>query len=144
MKAKDKKIGETVDVRDKDCPFRSCYWPRPDPGEGRNMSEIAELRRRLQAAKKAARQNVEECKHQGISLGRSLANWAASDYEGKRDTYRDLCRRMDDCLREISYSGVEMDDERIDYLIVQVDRNDWNEAKELHAEFERMERGSQT
>jgi hypothetical protein len=32
VKIRDKKIGETVDVCDKDCLRRSCYWPRPDPG----------------------------------------------------------------------------------------------------------------
>jgi len=32
MKIKDKKIKEIVDVCDKECPNRKCYWPRPDPG----------------------------------------------------------------------------------------------------------------
>ena len=32
MKVKDKKIKVTVDVAEKDCPNRPCYWPRPDPG----------------------------------------------------------------------------------------------------------------
>jgi len=32
MKVRDKKIKETVDVADKECLSRKCYWPRPDPG----------------------------------------------------------------------------------------------------------------
>lgn len=32
MKVRDKNVKEMVNVRDKDCPKRSCYWPRPDPG----------------------------------------------------------------------------------------------------------------
>lgn len=32
MKVKDKDIKETVDVCEKDCLTRPCYWPRPDPG----------------------------------------------------------------------------------------------------------------
>jgi hypothetical protein len=32
MKVRDKKLKKDVDVCDKDCPRRSCYWPRSDPG----------------------------------------------------------------------------------------------------------------
>jgi hypothetical protein len=32
MKIKDKKFKEWVNVADKDCPRKKCYWPRPDPG----------------------------------------------------------------------------------------------------------------
>jgi len=32
MEIKDRKIKEIVDVSDSDCPYRKCYWPRPDPG----------------------------------------------------------------------------------------------------------------
>ena len=32
MKIKDRKSGKLVDVSEKDCPNRPCYWPRPDPG----------------------------------------------------------------------------------------------------------------
>jgi len=32
MKVRDKKIHEDVNVCEKDCPTRTCYWPRPDPG----------------------------------------------------------------------------------------------------------------
>jgi hypothetical protein len=32
MKIRDKKNKALVDVSDQDCPKRSCYWPRPDPG----------------------------------------------------------------------------------------------------------------
>ena len=32
MKIRDKTIKELVDVSEKDCLNRTCYWPRPDPG----------------------------------------------------------------------------------------------------------------
>jgi hypothetical protein len=32
VKVKDKKLKEMVDVCDKDCLSKRCYWPRPDPG----------------------------------------------------------------------------------------------------------------
>ncbi len=32
MKIKDKNIKELVDMLDKNCPLRSCYWARPDSG----------------------------------------------------------------------------------------------------------------
>ena len=32
MKIRDKRVKELVDVVDKDCLKRPCYWPRPDPG----------------------------------------------------------------------------------------------------------------
>ena len=32
MKVKDKNVKQMVDVSDKECPTRECYWPRPDPG----------------------------------------------------------------------------------------------------------------
>jgi len=32
MKVRDKNVRQRVDVSDKDCLLRSCYWPRPDPG----------------------------------------------------------------------------------------------------------------
>ena len=32
MRIRDKKAGAWVEVRDKDCPKKSCYWARPDPG----------------------------------------------------------------------------------------------------------------
>ncbi len=32
MKIRDKKIKEWVDVAEKDCLDKKCYWPRKDPG----------------------------------------------------------------------------------------------------------------
>jgi hypothetical protein len=32
MKIKDKAIGQMVDIYEKDCLSRACYWPRQDPG----------------------------------------------------------------------------------------------------------------
>jgi len=32
VKIRDKSIGVAVDVRDRVCPRRECYWPRSDPG----------------------------------------------------------------------------------------------------------------
>jgi hypothetical protein len=32
MKIRDKNLKKDIYVRDKNCLFRKCYWPRPDPG----------------------------------------------------------------------------------------------------------------
>jgi hypothetical protein len=32
MEVRDKKLKVKVDVSDKLCPLRACYWPRLDPG----------------------------------------------------------------------------------------------------------------
>jgi len=32
MKIRDKKLRANVEVADRLCPQRDCYWPRPDPG----------------------------------------------------------------------------------------------------------------
>ncbi len=32
MKIRDRNLKETVSVCDRSCPGKSCYWPRPDPG----------------------------------------------------------------------------------------------------------------
>jgi len=32
MKTKDKTLKKEIDVCDKDCPLRKCYWPRQNPG----------------------------------------------------------------------------------------------------------------
>jgi hypothetical protein len=32
MKVRDRELKVQVDVRDKECLGRTCYWPRPDPG----------------------------------------------------------------------------------------------------------------
>lgn len=32
MKIRDKELKETVDVCDRNCLKKSCYWPRPNPG----------------------------------------------------------------------------------------------------------------
>lgn len=32
MKIKDKGLKRLVDVCDKNCSTKQCYWPRPDPG----------------------------------------------------------------------------------------------------------------
>ena len=32
MQIRDKALKKWVDVCDKDCPKRPCYWPRQDPG----------------------------------------------------------------------------------------------------------------
>jgi hypothetical protein len=40
----------------------------------------SDLNRRCQQAEAAARHNVDECRRQGVPLGRYLANWMAKDY----------------------------------------------------------------
>lgn len=32
MKIRDKRLKKDVEVSDRECLKRSCYWPRPDPG----------------------------------------------------------------------------------------------------------------
>jgi hypothetical protein len=32
MKVRDKTLRKTVDVLDRGCPRKQCYWPRQDPG----------------------------------------------------------------------------------------------------------------
>jgi hypothetical protein len=32
VKVRDKNVKQLVDVSDKECQKRECYWPRPDPG----------------------------------------------------------------------------------------------------------------
>lgn len=32
MQIRDKKLKKMINVCDKDCPKRTCYWPRSDPG----------------------------------------------------------------------------------------------------------------
>jgi|GEM_PF-4914819 len=41
--------------------------------------------------------------------------------------------RLEALLREVSTAGVELDDPRIGYLTVQIDRVTWNEIKEIAA-----------
>ena len=45
----------------------------------------ARLNLRCQKAESAARENVEACRRAGVSFGRGLANWAATDYRRKLD-----------------------------------------------------------
>ena len=40
-------------------------------------------------------------------------------------------RRLEELLYEIAISGVEHDDERLDYVTVQIDRITWNELQEV-------------
>ena len=40
---------------------------------------VRRLNRRCQQAEKAASENVDDCRRAGVSMGRSLANWAARD-----------------------------------------------------------------
>lgn len=45
MKIRDKHLKESVSVCDRNCPGKSCYWPRPDPGafvQGRGYASRGE------------------------------------------------------------------------------------------------------
>lgn len=47
MKIRDRKLKQDVDVSDKDCPKRKCYWPRPNPGvfvQGRGYRRYGDKR----------------------------------------------------------------------------------------------------
>ena len=64
----------------------------------RLRSKNTELNRRCTDAEGAARDNVEQCRRQGVSLGRGLANWAACEYE--REVER-LKAALDAVRREV-------------------------------------------
>jgi len=53
---------------------------------------VSSLNRRCQAAESAATENVEACRREGLSLGRSLANWAATK---AGDEVADLRRKLE-------------------------------------------------
>lgn len=40
-----------------------------------------------------------------------------------------------DLLREVACSGVEVDDKRLDYVVLQVDRETWDRISELNASY---------
>jgi hypothetical protein len=46
MMVRDRQLKQLVDVVDKDCPKRTCYWPRQDPG---SFSQGVGYRTRLNA-----------------------------------------------------------------------------------------------
>lgn len=52
------------------------------------VRERGELRQRVQVAEKMARVTIDECRRQGVSLGRSLANYAATEAKQENDTLR--------------------------------------------------------
>lgn len=55
------------------------------------------------------------------SLRYAGRSWvAAEQYEDVWDLLRDVCD-----------SGVEFDDGRLNYLVIQIDRDTWNQAKEI-------------
>lgn len=64
----------------------------------RLRSKNTELNRRCTDAEGVARDNVEQCRRQGVSLGRGLANWAASEWE--REAER-LQAELDAVRREV-------------------------------------------
>lgn len=84
-------------------PFREALTQR-DQKIKRLIDEVAALekelkasRKREQAARKAAKTTIADCRRQGISMGRSLANWAAQNYmeeaqaaEAELERYRAL------------------------------------------------------
>ena len=47
--------------------------------------ERGELRQRVQQAEKAARTTIDDCRRQGVSLGRSLANYACKMERGRAE-----------------------------------------------------------
>lgn len=50
--------------------------------------ERGDLRQRVQKAEKAARVTIDECRRQGISMGRSLANYAATQAIAEAEAMR--------------------------------------------------------
>lgn len=72
--------------------------------------ERGELRQRVQQAEKAARTTIDDCRRQGVSLGRSLANYACKMERHRAERmervveaarrWADACATGDDDLEE--------------------------------------------
>jgi len=68
MKVRDKNLKEWVDVADKQCLKRKCYWPRPDPGsftQGKGYS----TRRWGNRGWLCGEREVRGCPHIGVCVG---------------------------------------------------------------------------
>lgn len=76
------------------------------------------------------------CKSRHSDVGTALAARIRADAE--RETAAALARaeRAETLVREVARSGVELDDERIDYVTVQIDRATWGDITRI-AELEK-------
>lgn len=59
---------------------------------------VTRLNRRTQAAEKAARTTIEECRRQGVSLGRGLALWGYCELREQRDILRAALQPLADLM----------------------------------------------
>lgn len=62
-------------------------------------------------------------------LDRLQSDWAAMIKE--RNELRAERTRLIELLGHVSYSGVEFDDNRMGYVVVQIDRDAWDQIKQL-------------
>jgi hypothetical protein len=64
VQIRDRQVKQNVDVCDKDCLLRPCYWPRPDPGV---FTQGVGYRTRLNAKGKrdwiCGRRDINGCPH---------------------------------------------------------------------------------
>ena len=85
------------------------------------LRERGVLRQRVSQAEKAMRTTVEDCRRQGLSFGRLLANYAAGMFERERDEARAkmerlrgikeaFCYYIDASDMELSEAGITRDD----------------------------------
>lgn len=88
-------------------------------------AEIASLRERLREARKGEKRFIEE------------TDATLDHLAGVRKGKDEQIRRLTAALRGLMDSGVGFDDERIKYITVQINREDWRVAGEVLAESER-------
>lgn len=55
----------------------------------------------------------------------------ALHYAGRHWVVAEQYENVWDLLRDVCDSGVEFDDGRLGYVVVQIDRDTWNQAKEI-------------
>lgn len=58
MEVRDKELKKKVDVREKSCPKKSCYWPRPFPGlftQGQGYKQLDSMKGKYVCGTREAR-----------------------------------------------------------------------------------------
>lgn len=83
-------VGEVVEAWPVLTPERVVDAVRFAAHAAASSADVTALRRRVQAAEKAARTRIDETKAAGFSLGRGLARWAAKDAERRAAAMADV------------------------------------------------------
>lgn len=79
--------------------------------------ERGELRQRVQQAEKAARTTIDDCRRQGVSLGRSLANYACKMERHRAERMERVFAAAEDL---ISHQGTAREYHYYDALVAEV------------------------